>query len=53
MSWSGDLPFVSGAEMKIFDIFAKAFDFEPLLNKEPSFFSMSVKVGCNLGNVGI
>ena len=38
--------------MKIIDIFAEAFDFKPLLSEEPSFYSMSVKVGCSLGHVG-
>ena len=38
------MPLISGAELKIIDIFARAYDFTPIIYKHPSFDVMREKV---------
>ena len=53
VSWAGQLPYVSGAELKAMDIFAKAFNFTSVINDDKSFNAMSTKVHAKEREIGI
>ena len=53
VSWAGKLPYVSGAELKAIDIYAKAFNFTALISDDESFNAMTAKVHAKEREIGI